>query len=128
LLLNQKKWKGVVYKGVRGRGCEEVAICLCSAEKQKVAQWLGTSIKIGVFTLKEALQKIPGKQLLYQRFWPPIPVLLNNLRKMFGILRIYVGFSLVKKEWEIIGGLFNIRPSLLVHGASDSFMIPVEVE
>jgi len=41
------------------------------------------------------------------------------------ILRVYYGWDPEEKRWKCLGGVWNSRPNLLVHGAKDSFFGPI---
>ncbi|MEK7497735.1 MAG: hypothetical protein AAB656_02340 [Patescibacteria group bacterium] len=42
--------------------------------------------------------------------------------------RVYFGYDLDMKEWRFLGGLWNARNNLKIHGASDSVFGPTEEE
>jgi hypothetical protein len=44
---------------------------------------------------------------------------------MYGIFRMYFGYSIKDNEWKLLGGFLNLRKSLLIHGADDAFFVPI---
>ena len=61
-----------------------------------------------------------------QPFLPPIESGIEEAPWM--ILRVYYGFHLPSSSWLCLGGCWNARPNLKIHGASDAIFGPVTVE
>jgi len=130
--INKEKWSGVVFKGLEGRGAEKIAICLPRGTRKEVVNWLGRDSNIGIHGGPQAaLARISDPELYAQRFYWPNKVVITttSIKKQhaFGIWRIYLGYNLLKKRWEILGGFLNLRASLLIHGATDAIFVPVYV-
>jgi hypothetical protein len=122
---NKRKAKGVVFKSDGGRA-ERVRILIFRKTMREVENWLGNVGGIGVWTLQSIKEEVKKwKRVYIQEFYPPIKALVNG-RPMYAILRIYFGFS-EKREWTPLGGFINARPSLLIHGATNSYFVPIAV-
>jgi len=129
--INKEKWPGVVFKGLESRGTEKIAICLPKRTRKEVVKWLGMDSNIGIHGgPRAALARISDPELYAQRFYGPNKVMITTSvekQHAYGIWRIYVGYSLLKKRWEILGGFLNLRASLLLHGATDAIFVPMYV-
>jgi len=129
--INKEKWNGIVIKGPEGYGSRGVGICLPKHTRKEVEQWLGKRENIGIHGPRGALAKVVSEKDLYiQRFYLPNKVKVRiissgEIVQCFGIWRIYLGYSFAN-GWEVLGGFFNLRPSLLIHGATDSISLIVE--
>jgi hypothetical protein len=124
-LLNTLKWEGVVFKS-HGDRSRHIVITLKRTTREEVEKWLGKSENVGIHGgIKAVLSKIPEDfPIYYQRFFWPLKVRLKE-RPMFGIWRIYVGFNLNTSSWEVLGGFLQIGPTLLLHGGSHTYFLPV---
>jgi hypothetical protein len=123
---NKKGTEGVVFKG-DGARAEKVKIILFKGMNRKIKKWLRNTGGMGVWKLGSIKEEVEKWEPLYiQPWYSPIKVLFNHI-PMYGILRIYLGFSVKDREWNLLGGFINARPSLLIHGATDALFIPVSV-
>jgi len=129
--INKEKWLGIVIKGLESSRAEKIAICLSRRTRQQIEKWLGRDARIGIHGGPSgALARIPDSEVYLQRFYFPNKVVITTSvekQHAYGIWRIYLGYSLLKKRWEILGGFLNLRASLLIHGATDSIFVPVYV-
>jgi hypothetical protein len=121
---NKRSAKGVVFKS-DGARAERVKILLFKKMGREIRNWLGNTGGIGVWTLGSIKEEVEKWRPLYiQPLHPPIKVLFNGI-PMYGIFRIYFGFSVKERKWKVLGGFLNVRASLLIHGASDALFIPI---
>jgi hypothetical protein len=121
---NKKGAKGLVFKS-DGARAERVKIVAFKRMTREIKKWLRNTGGMGVWTLgsiKEEVEK--WKPLYIQPLHSPIKVLFNGI-PMYGIFRIYFGFSVKERKWKVLGGFLNVRVSLLIHGASDALFIPI---
>jgi hypothetical protein len=124
---NKHKEDGIVFGAFQGSKAEKIAILLFGRASKKAQEWLGESGGIGIWSLKATEERIKreGWNSVYIRpFIWPMEVIVN-FRRMYGIFRIYFGYSTKKREWIPLGGFLNARPSLLIHGASDAIFVPI---
>jgi len=122
--VNKEKWEGVVFKS-DGSKSQMIRIWLPSGRKKEAIKWLKRRDLIGTWTMKAIRKDTTFWPSIYaQKFFWPVPLKINE-KHMFGIFRIYVGFNTERREWQILGGWLNARPSLLVHGASDAIFVPI---
>jgi hypothetical protein len=80
----------------------------------------GSSIRAKV---EAALAKT---DMFYQVLHPPMQTGLPQFPWM--IFRIFAGYNFTSGEWEILGGNWNARHNLRIHGASDALFGPAVVE
>jgi len=60
-----------------------------------------------------------------QPFCEPSKIEINHMD--FWLLhRVYFGYNLLANEWQFLGGLWNARPNLKIHGASDAVFGPIK--
>ena len=79
----------------------------------------------GTSTRKKIKEAILSGQAVYWQRWIA-PESHDFLPPgYFLIRRIYFGFDPHKKRWDYLGGLWNARPNLRVHGASDAIFGPL---
>jgi hypothetical protein len=123
---NKHKEEGIVFGAFQGSKAEKIAILLFGRALKKAQEWLGESGGIGIWSLKTTEERIKregwGSVYIRPFIWPMEVIV--NFRRMYGIFRIYFGYS-TKREWIPLGGLLNARPSLLIHGASDAIFVPI---
>ncbi|MDO8524617.1 MAG: hypothetical protein Q7R99_03240 [bacterium] len=75
----------------------------------------------GASSRSQILRVLNERGKMYcQDFIPPMP-----WGAMCRILRVFFAFDTEAKKWIPMGGFWNARPNLLVHGASDSVFGPV---
>jgi hypothetical protein len=121
---NGKHSQGIVFKS-HGDRSQRVKILAFKPLMREVRRWLGTTGGIGTWrfgTIKEEVEKwIP---LYIQQLHPPIKVRVNESR-LYGIFRVFFGFSVKERKWKALGGFLNARASLLIHGASDALFVPI---
>jgi hypothetical protein len=117
-----RQFEGIVFKSDGARG-EKVLIWPTKSLTKKVYNWLGKS-NFGVCKLNTIKEEIKNwKRVYIQPFLWPIPLQLN-CKPYFGIFRIFYAYDTDTKEWVCLGGIFNLRPSLKIHGATDAvFML-----
>lgn len=65
--------------------------------------------------------------LYCQEFFPPMES-GQGPEAPWMIYRVFFGYNPVNKGWEYMGGAWNARPNLKIHGASDAISGPVTVE
>lgn len=78
----------------------------------------------GVSTMSRVKRVISNGEYLVQRFIPPHREEIDG-KKGWTIWRIYFGWQ---NNYKFIGGLWNWRPSLRIHGASDTVMGIIEAK
>jgi len=62
--------------------------------------------------------------LYCQEFYPPMESGLGTVAPWM-IDRVFFGFNPSTGKWECMGGLWNARPTLIIHGADDAIFGPV---
>jgi len=60
-----------------------------------------------------------------QPFHPPVELKLNG-ETYYMIYRVFFGYNLENHNWEYLSGLWNARPNLKIHGASDAIFGPIK--
>jgi len=121
---NANKLGGIVFKS-DGSKTEKVRIVLFKRGRKMVQEWLGVTHNIGTWSLGTIIKEVSEWNPLYvQPLYFPIKVRLNGANT-YGIYRIYFAFDPQKRTFNAIGGFLNIRKSLLIHGATDAFFVPV---
>jgi hypothetical protein len=124
---NKYKEDGIVFVGSPGSKAEKIAILLFRKAMKEAIEWLGKSGGIGIWSLdsiKERIEEEKWGSVYIRPFIWPMEVEVNST-KMYGIFRLYFGYSTIGEEWVFLGGFLNERPSLLIHGTSDSRFTPV---
>jgi hypothetical protein len=122
--------EGIVFQVSPSSKTEGTWITLFKPAKKEAQNWLKKGKgEIGIWSLKRTLRDVQeeikqGKTLYLREFRWPIKVVVNG-SPQYGIIRYFFGFSTKKSEWMPLGGFLNTRPSLLIHGASDSFFVPI---
>jgi hypothetical protein len=124
---NKLKEEGIVFLGSPGSKAQRIAILPFRGATKEAIKWLGKGGGIGIWSLESIKGRIERERwdsVYIRPFIWPMEVIVNDDR-MYGILRLYFGYSTKKREWVSLGGFLNTRPSLLIHGASDALFIPV---
>lgn len=111
--------RGFVIKPLQGSRAEDVEIYLPTREAKKVK---GVSTKTRILRTIES--KSSGKAFIVQPYIPPLEEKYNGVRG-FTIWRVFFGWS---GKYEYIGGLWNWRPTIRVHGASDCAFGPLVMD
>jgi hypothetical protein len=123
---NKRKAFGIVFKS-DGARAERVRLIGFKRLIKEIIEWVGEANTggIGLWSLKAIEKEIMQWNSIYlQELVPPLRVILNG-KKMYGICRIFFGYSIKNKQWILLGGFLNLRKSLVIHGASDSFFVPI---
>jgi hypothetical protein len=124
---NKRKEEGIVFLGSPGSKAERIAILPFRKATKKASEWLGKSGGIGIWSLesiKERIERERWGSVYIRPFIWPMEVIVNDER-MYGIFRLYFGYSTKRRKWVSLGGFLNTRSSLLIHGASDARFISV---
>jgi len=108
--------EGFVIKPLVGSKMDGVAIYLPPA-KQK--EYFGKKPPQGLSTRTKVLNLLEenSRPFIFQKI--SLPLREGN---QFTIARLYFGWELIENKWKFIGGLWNSRPNLRVHGASDAVL------
>ena len=61
-----------------------------------------------------------------QQLYPPMETSFKKFPWM--IFRIFYGYDPGKRQWKCLGGNWNARHNLRIHGASDALFGPAVVE
>lgn len=110
--------RGFCLKPVKGSKCRGVEIWLPSLEKKKTRAG-GVSTKTRIKKVLEAY----GRMYL-QNFIEPMRSSVNE--NLFMAYRIFFGYSPSSESYIFLGGLWNARPNLKIHGATDTVVGPVD--
>ncbi len=108
---------GFCLKPRRGSRCRGIEIWLPNDEKKKVKAG-GTSTRSRI---KRTLETY-GKMYLQDFIEPMRSPISENL---FMIHRVFFGYSPGSNSYAYLGGLWNARPNLKIHGATDTVIGPV---
>lgn len=111
---------GFVLKPVSGWGSRDVFIY---TNLPLFRKWVKTSGK----DLTSILRGARGDGWVIQPFFPP-EIVNFSFRKLFRIWRIYAVRKSTTEPFRVIGGTWNARPELKVHGASNNLVGAVTVE
>lgn len=117
---NELPWEeGFVLKPLQGSKCKDIEI------------WPPPELKKlpGTSTKSRIERRLRENGVMYlQSFFMPMetpPEFREKYRWM--IFRVFFGFQPEKKEWTALGGLWNARSSIKIHGASDAIFGPLLV-
>ncbi len=108
-----------VIKPLKGSKCDNVFLWH-PAERKKNTSGIYTRTKISNSLLDT------DRQFILQPFIFPGREEING-KEGFTIWRIYFGYDIQNRKWIFAGGLWNWRPCLKVHGASDGISGPLLV-
>lgn len=79
----------------------------------------------GIATRTKIENTLNNQGVMYQQdYFPPIE-LGDNGSTLYMIHRVFYGYDIGKNKWNYMGGFYNIRPSLVIHGAHDTIFGPV---
>ena len=79
----------------------------------------------GIATRTKITETLQRHGVMYQQdYIPPIEI-GNNGKTLYMIHRVFYGYDLPEQKWKYIGGFYNVRPSLIIHGARDTIFGPV---
>lgn len=100
---------------------------LVGSKMKGVKIYLPKSLKLGPggSTKSQILRTISELPCIIQKFIPPKEDEIFG-RKGWTIWRLFFGWEVKYEKYEFIGGLWNWRPNLRVHGASDAVMGPID--
>ncbi len=103
-------WKvGFALKPTQGSKCHDVHIVAGEGARKEDGS-----------TRKKVLETLQQRGRMYlQPYIPPKQMIIHN-KKHYQIWRVYFGFDPETREWVPLGGAWNARRSLRVHGASDT--------
>lgn len=59
-----------------------------------------------------------------QEYYPPMAINING-QDLMAIMRIYLAFDLHSHQWVSLGGLWNARSNVKIHGSQDSIFGPI---
>ncbi|MCL5004034.1 MAG: hypothetical protein M1352_02060 [Patescibacteria group bacterium] len=128
--LNMKLWQLVaagdelpwdeafVLKPVQGSKCRDIEFWIPKGHPLYGTRGSSTRTAVGK-TLSRC------GQMYLQPFVEPVN--LNGDGKMKMIYRVFFGFDLRRTQWKCLGGMWNARPNLRIHGASDSLFGSVTI-
>ena len=109
--------RGFCLKPIKGSKCRGIEIWLPKEEKKRVEAG-GVSTKTRI---KRVLENY-GKMYL-QDFIEPMRSSID--KSLFMAYRIFFGYSPSGNSYKYLGGLWNARPNLKIHGATDTIVGPV---
>ena len=106
-----------VAKPLKGSKMNGVVIYVPACDQKKLFR---NKPPQGISTRSQVERELAsGKEYIYQEFVCPLIEMEEGKRK-FVIARLYFGWNLRQNRYEFIGGLWNSRSTLRVHGASDA--------
>lgn len=113
---------GFVIKPLIGSKMEGVAIFLSSCAQREM---FGRNPPRGLSTRSQVERELDHKfrPYLFQNFIAPgieQEQRANGPEWKITIARLYFGWDLRENKWKFVAGLWNSRPNMRVHGASDS--------
>lgn len=121
--LNRKFPDGFVLKPVWGYGSKDVYIY----PRGRYGRMRGRG-GTGRKKICELLSTPKKEEWLVQPFFPPKMVETGIAQRAFLIWRIYAIRRNREEPFRLLGGLWNLRPHLKVHGASNTITGPVVIE
>lgn len=102
-----------VLKPLQGSRCEGVEVYVPPKEARKIK---------GISTRQRIIRRLEaGGTFILQDYIPPLMEEYNGVRG-FTIWRVFFGWS---GKYEYLGGVWNWRPNVRVHGASDCALGPL---
>lgn len=81
----------------------------------------------GSATKTKVSRELDNRQggMYHQNFEIPTVINLNG-QEMWMIYRIFFGYNIHEKSWKYLGGVWNARQNLKIHGASDAVFGPIK--
>jgi len=106
--------EGFVIKPLVGSKMDGVAIYL---PPNREREYFGKNPPQGLSTRSKVLSLIEkgSRPFIFQKISLPMREIDQYI-----IARLYFGWKLRENKWKFVGGLWNSRPNLRVHGASDA--------
>lgn len=98
------------------------------SKTQEVFFWHPTERRLQGLSTKTKIMNILSGQpegMYLQPYHPPMESEIPDASHM--IYRVFYGYNIQKKKWECLGGVWNARPNVKVHGAGDTIFGPVVV-
>lgn len=112
---------GFVLKPSEGWGAKDILIYLPPSKYPKDIRKMGHTQNQVCQVIERVQDGRTRRTWWVQPFW--MPELWNGYWRIWRIYAVRL-----EAKWKVLGGLWNARPSLLVHGASDAVIGLVEVE
>jgi len=118
--------KSFVLKPIRGTTSKDIFIFIPKRLRKKFST--SGSKKPG-HTISRIISEIDRRQegMYCQFFYPPIETGIKDAKDKWKwtILRYFFAYNIIQKSWEYLGGFWNARGSLKIHGASDTLWGPL---
>lgn len=113
--------KPFVIKPIQSSKCRDVEVWLPNQSPQ------ARRFRNGSSTQERILQTLEHRREMYlQDFYEPMEV--EGAGDMHMILRVFYGYLPSRREWICLGGCWNARSNVVVHGASDAVFGPLVLE
>lgn len=111
--------EGFCLKPMQGSKTQHVEIWHPSKNQYSKHGISGISTRTKIWRTLECQGNMYCQPLIH-----PLEMYLENKRLMFAH-RVYFGYNPETKAYEYLGGVWNARPNMMIHGASDAIFGPV---